>query len=367
MKKQNFRQNQADTCVFIKEASQASNIKEITIIAVYVDGVIIITSNQNEMDEIKGHMSKAFKMKDMGSLHYCLGVNIEQTEDEIRLSQKQYIMKMIERYELQDVNPVSTPMDLNVKHLADDGCSKTVERNQYQSMIGSLLYTVIATRPDISHAVGALSKFNSAPIEARLTAAKLIITYLKGTINVSIQYRKTGNLKVIGYSDEDWAADMEHRNSTTGNVFIMAGGPISWLSQKQSTVALSTAEAEYIALSSAAREAVWLKQLLKDLQEDGEQAITVMEDNQGAIAMTKNPMAHRRPKHIDIRYHFVREELEKGNLQLQYCNTKETVADIFTKPICKSQFLYLRSKLGMRENTASSTLNIDDEANRNCI
>ena len=118
----------------------------------------------------------------------------------------------------------------------------------------------------------------------------------------------------------------------------MAGGPISWLSQKQSTVALSTAEAEYIALRSAAQEAVWLKQLLKDSQEDGNQAITAMEDNQGAIAIVKNLVAHRRTKHIGIRYHFVREQVKTGNLQLQYFNTKEMVADIFTKPICKSQF-----------------------------
>ena len=211
MKKQNFRQSQADTCIFIKEGSQASNIKEITIIAVYVDDLIIITPNQNEMDEIKGHLSKAFKMKDMGSLHYCLGVNIEQTKDGLRLSQKQYIMKVIERYGLQDANPVSTPMDLNVKHVADDGYSKAEDKTQYQSVIGSLLYAAIATRPDISHAVD-LSKFNSAPTEAHLTAAKRIIRYLKGTINTSIQYRKTGNLEVIGYSDADWANDMEHRH-----------------------------------------------------------------------------------------------------------------------------------------------------------
>ena len=156
MKKQNFKQSQADTCIFIREASQASSIKAITIIAVYVDDLIIITSNQNEMDEIKGHLSKAFKMKDVGSLYYCLGVNIEQTEDEIRLSQKQYIMKMLERYGIQDANPVSTPMDMNVKHVADDGYSKAVDKNQYQSIIGSLRYAAIATRPDISHAVGAL-------------------------------------------------------------------------------------------------------------------------------------------------------------------------------------------------------------------
>ena len=142
-------------------------------------------------------------MKDMGSLRYCLGVNIEQTRDENWLPQKQYIMKMIERCGFQDANPVSTSMDLNVKHVANDGCSKAIDKSHYQSMKGTLLYAVIATRPDISHAVEALSKFNLAPTEAHLTAAKRIVSHLKGTINASIQYRKTGNLKVIGYSDAD--------------------------------------------------------------------------------------------------------------------------------------------------------------------
>ena len=178
MKKQNFRQSQSDRCIFIKEASQASSIKAIKIIAVYVDDLIIITSNQNEVDEVKGHLSKAFKMKDMESLHYCLGVNIEQTEDEIRLSQKKYIMKMIERYGLQDANPISTLMDIKVQHVADDVYSKAVDKNQYQSVIGILLYAAITTRPDISLAVGALSKFNSAPTGTHLTAAKQIIRYL---------------------------------------------------------------------------------------------------------------------------------------------------------------------------------------------
>ena len=342
--------DQADSCIFIKEATTASDLREIAIIAVYVDDLIIITPNQHEMDEIKGRLSKAFKMKDMGSLHYCLGVNVEQSEEGIKLSQKQYIMKIIERFGLQDANPVSTPMDLNVKHVAEDGFSNLVDKTKYQSMPGSLLYAAVATRPDISHAVGALSKFNSAPTEAHLTAAKRIIRYLKGTLNLSIQYKKSGSTEVVGYSDADWANDMENRHSTTGNVFIMAGGPISWLSQKQSTVALSTAEAEYIALSSAAQEVVWLKQLLQDLKENGKQPITIMEDNQGAIAMAKNPVAHRRTKHIDIRYHFVREQVQKGNMQLQYCNTKEMIADIFTKPLCKSQFQYLLSKLGMEES-----------------
>ena len=194
----------------------------------------------------------------MGSFHFCLGVHIKQSEEGVKLSQKQYIEKLLQRYGLQDANPVSTPVDLNVKLVADDGHIKPVEKVQYQSMAGSLVYASFATGPDVSQAVGVLSKFNFAPIEAHLTAAKHVLRYLKGTINLSFHYKQTENSDIVGFSDADWASDMDNRHSTTGNVFMMAGGAICWLSQKQSTVAVSTAESEYIALSSAAQEAVWL-------------------------------------------------------------------------------------------------------------
>jgi len=286
-------------------------------------------------------------MKDLGSLHFFLGVSIEQNEDGMKLCQKQYIEKLLERYRLQDANPVTTPMDLNVKLVANYGHSKSVDKVRYQSMIGSLLYIAIATRPDISQAVGALSKFNSAPMEAHLTAVKRLFCYLKGTINMSLQFKRMENLEIIGFSDADWASDMDNRHSTTGNIFLIAGGPVSWFSQKQKTVALSTAEAEYIALCSASQEALWLRQLLTDIGEHCTQPMTIMEDNQGAIAMTKNPIGHRRTKHIDIKYHFVREQVQRGTLQIKYCCSKEMLADLFTKPLTKGQFEYLRSKLGI--------------------
>eukprot|EP00795_Rhopilema_esculentum_P017528 gene17528-biopygen6440 len=240
------------------------------------------------MEQPEGYVirGKENLMKDLGSLHFCLGVSVEQSEEGVSLSQKQYIEKLLKRYGLQDANPVCTPLDPNVKLVADDGNSKPVDNVQYQSMIGSLLYAAIATRPDIAQAVGALSQFNSAPTEAHLTAVKRVFRYLKGTINLSLVYKKSESKEVTGFSDASWADDMQNRHSSTGNVFMMAGGAISWLSQKQSTVALSTAEAEYIALSKAAQEVIWLKQLFREIG-DNVQPITIMEDNQGAISMTK--------------------------------------------------------------------------------
>ena len=247
MESLDFKQCQADPRIFIK----GSEADKLTIIAVYVDDLIIITSTEEEMNQIKVSLNKHFKMKDMGSLHFCLGVHIKQSEEGLQLCQKRYIEKLLQRYGLQDANAVSTPVDLNVKLVADDGHSKPVDKVRYQSMVGSLLYAAVATRPDISQAVRVLSKFNSAPTEAHLAAAKRVLRYLKGTMNLSLQYKQTENSDIVGFSDADWASDMDNRHSTTGNVFMLAGGAICWLSQKQSAVALSTAESEYIALSSA--------------------------------------------------------------------------------------------------------------------
>ena len=346
MESLNFQQSHADPCIFIKR-SEPSDADKLTVIAICVDDLIIIATTEGEMNQIKSNLSKHFKMKDLGSLHFCLGVNIEQTEEGLTLSQKQYIEKLLERYGLQDANPVSTPMDLNVKLVADDGHSKPVDRIRYQSMIGSLLYAAVATRPDISQAVGALSKFSSAPTEVHLTAVKRVLRYLKGTISLSLQYKHTVNSEIVGFSDADWASDIDSRHSTTGNVFMLSGGAICWLSQKQSTVAVCTAESEYIALSSAAQEAVWLRRLLMDLREDCTQPLTIMEDNQGAIAMTSNPVQHTRTKHIDIRYHFVREQVLNGTVQIKYCSSKNMLVDIFTKPLIRGQFEYLRDNLGL--------------------
>ena len=232
-------------------------------------------------------------MKDLGEIRYCLGVNFEVDENRINLSQKQYLLRLLEKYGLSEANTVSTPMDLNVKLVKDDKYSKSVDPILYQSMVGSLLHAARATRPDIAHTVSIVSKFNAKPSQAHLTAVKRIFRYLKGTLDVTLQYKPTGD-KPLGYSDANWAGDLNDRHSTTGNVFVMSGGAVSWLSHKQAMVALSTAENEYMALGSAVQEAMWLRQLLSDLRYDMEMPIEILEDNQGAIAMARNPVGHKR-------------------------------------------------------------------------
>ena len=298
---------------------------------VYVDDLILIAKSLGEIQEMKDGLSNTFKMKDMGQIRYCLGINFEMTEQGISLCQKQYLMKLLERYKLTEANTVTMPMDLNVKLVKDDSYSKKVDTVQYQSMVGSLLHAGRATCPDIAHAVGVVSKFNATPTQAHLTAVKRIFRYLKGTIDLKLQYRSTDE-KLLGYSDADWANDSDDRHLTTGNVFTVSGGAISWLSQKQATVALST---EYIALGSATQEVIWLHQLLTDLRIETKRSIEILEDNQSTIAMAKNSVGYKRTKHIDIKHRFIREAVQAGIINLSYCPTADMLADIFTKQLPK--------------------------------
>ena len=309
-----------------------------------VDDLLLIAKTMEQIEQMKRSLSDTFKMKDLGQLQYCLGVNFNWSTNGVSLCQKQYLSRILEKYGMSEANTVSTQMDPNVKLVKDDKCSKKLDPIQYQSMVGSLLHAARATRPDITHAVGIVSKFNSEPTVAHLTAVKRIYRYLKGTLDLALHYEATGK-QLLGYSDADWANDLDNRHSTTGNVFIMSGGAVSWLSQKQSTVALSTAESEYIALGSATQDAIWLRQLLGDLNVDVSSSLEILEDNQGAIAMAKNPVWHKRMKHIDIRHHFIRETVHNGIISLSYCPTKEMVADIFAKSLPRAQIEKLKRQV----------------------
>ena len=196
-------------------------------------------------------------------------------------------------------------------------------------------------------AVGSVAKYNSKPDESHLTAVKRIFQYLKSTMDLKLNYRKDSGEDLIGYSDADWAGDTDDRHSTSGVLFKLSGGAISWLSKKQAIVALSTSEAEYVALSLAVQEAVWLRKLFKEIRRQEQKSTLINEDNQGAIAIAKNPIGHARTKHIDIRYHYIREAIAEGTIQVEYCCTKDMVADILTKPIGRDQFEKLRIQMGV--------------------
>ena len=208
-----FKQSTADPCVFVQVDTQSMKA-----LAVYIDDLVVMSTSPENLSAIKEGLSGKFKMKDMDPLHYCLGVSVVQNADGIWLHQKQYIVSMLQKFGLMDAKPALTPADVNVKLVKEDGVSNQLDdKPLYQSMVGSLLYTAMATRPDIAHSVGAVSKFCSQPTEAHLTAAKRVLRYLSGTRDLALHYRKS-DASLTGYADADWAGDQDDRHSTSGNV-----------------------------------------------------------------------------------------------------------------------------------------------------
>ena len=349
LKKMGFSQSAFDPCIYVR-----SKENEIIIIAVYVDDLIIGGEKDSSIKRIKDTISSKFDMEDMGKLHHFLGVKIVQNPSWIWIGQPAYIKVLLKNFAMENSKAVTTPFDAGAKLVKSKDDDNSCNKEKYQSAVGSLLFLSNRTRPDISYAVGVTARYSANPSDAHWSAVKRIMRYLNGSINLGLLYvREEGTGKLVGYSDADWAGDLDDRKSTSGYVFQLSGSAITWRSKKQTVVALSTAEAEYIALASAAQEAVWLKRLISDLRGSEEKTITIYEDNQSAICMGKNQQYHGRTKHVDIKYHFVREKIATGAITVPYCKTDDMVADIFTKPLFAPRFKRLCELLGMKTFTNS--------------
>ena len=338
-----FKRLQADHCVYTKMIEN-----DMIIVAIYVDDLIIASNNSNLMKQTKLLLTSNFKMTDLGKLKYCLGWEIIMDPESqiLGISQTKYIKEVLSRFGMEESKPCKTPAETTLKLKREDE-SKSITC-PYKEAIGSLMFASIGTRPDITAAVGIVSRFQVNPQLTHWTAVKRILRYLKGTSEMGITFRKTADkLTLTGYADADWAGDLDDRKSTSGYVFMLGGGPISWKSRKQQSVALSSTEAEYLAMSDATTEAIWLRGLLDELGQTQLEPTVIHEDNQGSIALSKNPEKHSRMKHIDIRYHFIREKVTSKEIIPSYINTKEQLADILTKPIPKDQFEKLREELGV--------------------
>jgi hypothetical protein len=295
-----------------------------------------------------------------------LGIAIERDRSrrEIYLNQQQYIENVLERYNMSQCKPVSTPMDTSVKLSKSHAAVTDTEKREmsavpYQSAVGSLMYAMTCTRPDIAYAVSTVSRYCSNYGAAHWTAVKRIMRYLKGTAHYRLKLGGDAQAKLSGYCDADWAGDLDERKSTTGYAFYLGGGLISWNSKRQPTVALSTAEAEYMAATQAVKEAMWLKQLLSELGLSQSEPVLIRSDNQGCIALTKNPAYHSRTKHIDIRHHFIRDSVEVGDIELQYCPTDDMVADVLTKGLAREKHEQHTGALGVRHSKGSQSGSVE--------
>ena len=340
-----FKSSANDPCLYTLHKSS-----EFIIIALYVDDLLIAGSNKASIDNIKTEFKNRFKMKDMGEASEVLGLEIQRnrTKRTIFLHQNRYTEKVLERFGMSDSRPVSTPMESSSKIDLNDESSEPAKDVPYRHAVGSIMYLMIGTRPDLAFAIRKLSQYLEQPLQSHWIAVKRVFRYIAGTRHYGILFHGNKGINLIGYTDSDWAGCRETRKSTSGYVFSLAGGAISWRSKKQSIVALSTCEAEYIAASLACKEAIWLSRLLSDMLKHNEpQCIELRSDNSGAIATAKNIGVNQRNKHIDIKYHFVRDCQEQGRVRLEKWPTNEQVADILTKGLDRVKFEYFRPKLGV--------------------
>lgn len=254
------------------------------------------------------------------------------------MKQKNYIKNLLERFNMMEAKPVNTPMESNLKLMKVNEHQGDKNDVPYRELIGCLMYLAVTTRPDIAYVTSSLSQFNNNYGPEHWTVAKRVLRYLKGSIDKSLVYKSSQeNLK--GYVNADWGSCINDRHSYTGFVFILSQAPITWESRKQRTVALSSAEAEYMGLTEATKEAIYLRKFLIELGLKKFSDTTLYNDSASAQKLARNPIFHRRTKHIDIKHHFVREALRDNLISLKYLCTENMIADIFTKALSASKHL----------------------------
>ena len=312
---------------------------KVTFLVLYVDDILLIGNNVETLTLVKYWLAKQFDMKDLGEVNYVLGIQIlrDRKNKRIALSQASYIDKILTRFSMQNSKKGLLPFRHGIQ-LSKEHCPKTpneveyMKRVPYASAVGSLMYAMLCTRPDICFAVGMVSRYQSNPGPEHWTAVKHILKYLRRTRGYMLVY-SAPELVPIGYTDADFQADRDFRKSTSGSVFTLGGGAVVWRSVRQSCIADSTMEAEYVAACEAAKEAVWLKKFMLDLEvvPTASQAIILYCDNSGAVANAKEPRSHQRGKYIERKYHLLRDIGQRGDVKVCKISSDYNLADPFTK------------------------------------
>lgn len=336
--KYGLKQSSNDPSLYVKKEGV-----ELLVVCIYVDDLIYIETSVQMVESFKQKMMKDFEMTDLGVMRYFLGIQVKQLKGEIFISQEKYIEDLLKKFHMENCKPTSTPMAMNEKLEVNDGARK-VDVTLFRSLVGSLIY-LTNTRPDIVHAVSLVSRFMSDPSERHFVAAKRILRYLQGSKKTGIRYVKENDLTLIGFTDSDWAGSLDDRKSTSGYICCIDSNVVSWSSKKQKSVSLSSAEAEYVAATEATCEAVWLRRLLVDLHQTQKDPTVIYCDNMSAIAMTKNPVFHARSKHIELRHHFIRDFVSKGEIVLKFVSTDQQPADFLTKAVSVEKFNKIKAVL----------------------
>ncbi|KAD6119896.1 hypothetical protein E3N88_11167 [Mikania micrantha] len=328
MGEQGYRKTTSDHCVFFQRFGDDDFI----ILLLYVDDMLIVGKNADRILQLKKELSKSFSMKDLGPAKQILGIRItrDRPSKKLHMSQEQYIERVLCRFNMANAKVVSSPLTPNFK-LTDKDCPSSekeieeMDRVPYASAVGSLMYAMVCTRPDIAHAVGVVSRFLSNPGKNHWEAVKWILRYLRSTSKLGLSFGD-GEPMLVGYTDSDMAGNKNNMKSTSGYLMTFTGEAVSWQSRLQKCVALSTTEAEYLAATEACKELLWLKRFLQKLGFT-QQRYVVLCDNQSAIHLAKNSTFHKRTEHIDVRYHWIRDALED---KLKVCCSIAGMANSFS-------------------------------------
>jgi transposase InsO family protein len=351
LKQLQFQTSGDDPCLYVK-----MNGTHICIIGLYVDDLLMAFSTVESLHELKDQLNARFRMKDMGELQYFLGMEVkrDRTKRTLWLGQTKYIRDILERFNMSDCNPTHTPFTpgtllTKADCPTDPTTMFTLKHENYRSIVGALLYIATCTRPDISYAVGIVAQFCENPGKPHITAAKRILRYLKQTMDLGIYYGRGVELTTLaGFADADWAHNPDTSRSISGLVINFGGAPILWRSKKQTSVALSTCEAEYVALSLLTQEIIWIRRLLEwiGLRQLG--PTDIFDDNVGAILTATNGGTTSRLRHVRLRYHFVREQaMDAKSIAVHHVPSENQLADIFTKALPRPQFESLRSRISI--------------------
>ena len=328
------------------------------IIPVFIDDMTIVAKSKAAVESVKDDLKKCFKLHDLGPTSWLLGVEItrNRAKRSLSLSQRQYIITLLERFNLSDCNPVTTPADpgTRLSNAMSPTTPEEIEAMQaipYSGAVGALGYLATATRPDIAQTVGVLARFNKNPGPGHWKAVKHLFRYLKGTMDLKLTYAPDPNITELftTYSDADHGGNPDNGRSTGGYVVKVGTGAISWSSRLQTIVALSTTEAEYIAATSAGQEILWLRNFFRELGFTVSSASTMFVDNQSAISVAKNPEHHGRMKHLDLRFYWLRDEVEKQNIHVVHLPTDQMPADILTKALGRVKVLDMIDMLGLKK------------------
>jgi hypothetical protein len=388
-----LNRSRSDPCLYWR----ATRTGGVLLLCVFVDDMVASVSAEDEAEwlSVKARLMRKYPSKDLGAARLVLGMTVHRHEQRgaIVLEQRAYIEKVLQQWGMDGCKPARTPEEARAPPLSTRQCVPEAERaltvnvqrrRDYESLVGSLLYAAVSTRPDIAHAVNQLTRFMAAPGDAHWQAAKRVLRYLAGTRQLGLTFHPCSEEEaapvLCAYTDADWAGDTDTRRSTTGYAVMMHGCCVAWLSKKQPTVALSSAEAEYMAIGMGVREIKWMRGLITEVLHShsagggaeepcmhGQQlagprhacatrhasagstrvlASVVRSDNQAALSMCAHAGAmHQRTKHIDVRHHFIQEAVEAGEVRLEWCPSAEQLADLLTKGLGPQIFSPLRDRL----------------------